>query len=90
MFAYVYTVVFKIIAVCSKKRVKCKILIITFTSIQKCIGNIAHYILKTKHEEKFCKCVITLQKVQKRNIRLLKKIAVSAYFVTKSNIYCIN
>ncbi len=34
--------------------------------------------------------LLLYRKWRKRNIRLFKKIAVSAFFFTKSNIYCIN
>ncbi len=44
---------------------------------------------ESKHEERFSKIVIA-ESEEKRNIRLFKKIAVSEFFFTKSNIYCIN
>ncbi len=52
----------------------------------KCIGNIAHYILN-QTMKKINYFVITLQKVKSM---LFKNTAVSAFFITKSNIYCIN
>ncbi len=55
----------------------------------KCIGNIAHYILN-QTMKKINYFVITLQKVKKSFIMLFKNTAVSACFITKSNIYCIN
>ncbi len=55
----------------------------------KCIGNIAHYILN-QNMKKINYFVITLQKVKKSFNMLFKNTAVSAFFITKSNIYCIN
>ncbi len=44
----------------------------------KCIGNIAHYILNQN-----------MKKINYFFIMLFKNTAVSAFFITKSNIYCI-
>ncbi len=60
-----------------------------YCNTHKCIGNIANSFL-SQTMKKMNYFVITLQKVKKMNIMLFKNTAVSACFITKSNIYCIN
>ncbi len=60
-----------------------------YCNTHKCIWNIAHSILN-QNMKKNNYFVITLQKVKQMNIMLFKNTAVSAFFISKSNIYCIN
>ncbi len=60
-----------------------------YFNTHKCIGNIAHSILNQNMKKNLVN-LLFYRKWRKRNIRLFKKIAVSAFFFTKSNIYCIN
>ncbi len=53
----------------------------------KCIGNIAHSIL---NQNNLANVLLLYRKWWKKSIKLFKKIAVSALFFTKSNIYCIS
>ncbi len=61
-----------------------------YFNTHKCIGNIAHFILNQNMKKIFANLLLLYRKWRKRNIRLFKKIAVSAFVFTKSNIYCIN
>ncbi len=82
---------FKIISVCLKKRVKLKILIITFTSIHTQLHwEHCTFYSKPNMKKILANLLLLYRKWRKRNIRLSKKIAVSAFFFTKSNIYCLN
>ena len=61
-----------------------------YFNTQKCIGNTAHSIQDQNMKKNGSNLLLLYRKWRKGNIRLFKKIAVSAFFFTKSNIYCIN
>ncbi len=61
-----------------------------YFNTHKCIGNIAHSILNQNMKKDLANLLLLYRKWRKRNIRLFKKIAVSAFSFTKSNIYRIN
>lgn len=62
----------------------------SYRNTHKYIGNIARSTLNQSMKKNVSNLSLLYRNRRKRNIRLFKKIAVSACFFTKSNIYCIN